>query len=302
MVDYKEYDDLAAKYDLDIIKYYPEILYHYTDVNALMNIILNKSIWVSNSLFLNDKKEIFYFDSLINDSCELLRTINPHALLPEFKEIFLSENILSEKMGNLPHVYTLSLTTNPDNHLLWSYYSNNDGYNFGINFRDLQEYISTKVNDNSFNSYYGPVIYDTVTQHNTIAREINSYFHEWLQIKDRHSQKVIELFQRVLFYRFCMYALFFKDPFFKFEEEYRVIFVLNKNQAKEQIKFRNKKGAIIPYIDSLLSFNKHSLPLKSVNIGPKNNIDISMAGLRLFLDSVGFENVVINKSQGPLRF
>jgi hypothetical protein len=41
------------------------VIYHYTDINALENIIKNKTLWLSRYDFLNDKFEIVYLKKLI---------------------------------------------------------------------------------------------------------------------------------------------------------------------------------------------------------------------------------------------
>lgn len=302
MVNYEEYNQLTSKYKLDIINPSPNVVYHYTNADALINIIEKKKLWLTNSFFLNDKQEILYIDNTINDAFKLLDMVEPHKMVSEFRRLFFPDKVVSQNIQRLPQYFILSSTMNHDNHLLWSYYTNNDGYNIGLDLQLIESNIIDNIDNELLRPYFGMVSYDPVEQHNTIAKDINSYFKEWMNRKEPYSEETINLFKRVILYRISMYSIFFKNPFFKFEEEYRIVFILKNSDANQLVKFRNKEGTIIPYIDSLLNFTDRDFPIKSVTIGPKNYNDISHAGLRYFLDNKGLTNTIINRSIGPLRF
>ncbi|OLP66057.1 hypothetical protein BACPU_11440 [Bacillus pumilus] len=90
-------------------------------------------------------------------------------------------------------------------------------------------------------------------------------------------------------------SIFFKDECFSQEEEFRIaIFNI------ETYKCRISNGTFIPYIES--KFDKKAV--SGVSIGPKNNMDINLEGLRKFLKLVDIDISPdeIKKSRIPYRF
>ena len=89
--------------------------------------------------------------------------------------------------------------------------------------------------------------------------------------------------------------------------EYRISFTTLDNDISNIVKFRICNGVFIPYIEVKFSFENqhdHKIPLKSITIGPKNNIDIAHEGLRNMLDTLKYEtkDIEIAKSLIPLRY
>ena len=80
---------------------------------------------------------------------------------------------------------------------------------------------------------------------------------------------------------------------FEYENEIRLI----GDFKKEPVKFREKNGYIIPYKE--IYFSKKQI--KSITLGPCQNLDKAEYSLRQFLDSKGFEHVMIHKSIIPYR-
>jgi hypothetical protein len=116
------------------------------------------------------------------------------------------------------------------------------------------------------------------------------------------------------------YIVYFKNESFSDEKEIRWVYsedrtVLDSLQIDyaERL-FRCKNNQIIPYTtsSSLFSMNpsnkygsrgqeKSSLPLQEVIVGPQENIDLVLKGIREFLDENGFKSVVVRKSNIPFR-
>ena len=105
-------------------------------------------------------------------------------------------------------------------------------------------------------------------------------------------------------YAICtVYAMFFKQPEFHMESEYRI--VLSSTHVKtdyinspETLFFRPSNEILIPYIKVHC---KAIDSLKSITVGPKNNIDIATAGISMYCRSKGIA-IPIHKSRIPLRY
>jgi hypothetical protein len=98
--------------------------------------------------------------------------------------------------------------------------------------------------------------------------------------------------------------LLFKNSSFEQEEEYRIILKI-EGTASSVIQYRIFEDAFIPYVEI---GSEHCLPITSITLGPKLNLDIAVKGLRLFLASKNYkvgnkeEFVKIYKSKIPLRY
>lgn len=281
-------------------------IYHYTDANALKS-ILNKNIfWVSKSDFLNDSTEIIYIQEIIDDVCSrIIDASNEDDL--EFKKII--STIIQNTNNTLHDLYVLSFSENNDSQTLWSAYSSFTGYNIGIDINEIGEHIN---NIGTLGVEHGKVIYEKSKQESILEDEIK-IFYKFFKETDLASESYDT--NRFFFsIRMVVYSLFFKNPVFKNEEEYRFIFRREKSLLKNklrypneiEVKFRIRNDILIPYIEIPLHADEGQysgrIPIKSICIGPKNNIDIAKQGLEFFLENKKYDSIKIEKSKLPLRY
>jgi len=269
-------------------------IYHYTDINALKNIIENKTLWLTRSDFLNDSSEIVYLKKLIKDE------IKNDKYDWETEDIYLE---ISDYIDfGIPRLYILSMSNNNDSLTLWSNYTNNYGYNIEFN-RELiineicKSEIFLKIKSGHYNSALlkNNVIYGINEQTDKIREYLNEYyvcFKNKEIANDIMSQKQLELKQNMV-----VACLFAKGLCYCQEEEYRLARLMLNTEQYEEYKISN--GAISPYIE--LKFT-NCLPINKITIAPKNNVDLAKKGLELFLKKNGYENVEVVKSKISLRF
>ncbi|MDR7669055.1 DUF2971 domain-containing protein [Bacillus altitudinis] len=152
----------------------PENIYHYTDIHGFKGILENNRFWISHIDFLNDMTEIKYTLSL---SREIMLSLckenklsnNKINLIMNFYDKIINVYFLDHKKN----CYSLSFSTNPDSNLLWSNYSQNDGYCITFNIEKLID--SLKGNKLLVLSSY--VNYD-ITQQKKILKDyaLNNMF------------------------------------------------------------------------------------------------------------------------------
>src|SRR5690606_35870235 len=96
-------------------------------------------------------------------------------------------------------------------------------------------------------------------------------------------------------------AIFFKDPAFQSEEEYRIAYKNTSGTMHSAVRFRAQNGVITPFIT--VDFEER-LPISHITIGPKHNIDIAKRGIEHYLNSKGYslERLYINKAVAALRY
>ena len=278
-------------------------IYHYTKPEKLLNILKSASIRFSNALYLNDKDEIAYSYKLIvklidetpNLETDVFEKIKNH-FISKYKHIIDGE--IDSKIEL--EYFTTSFSSENDNLTRWNNYSKGKsytGYNIGFN-KDL---LIKDMIEKEFHPIYGSVIYDTKKQ----AKILTSIFKKWnTQIKNLSNTRKnyeVHLFDLIfeLIDILSIVSLFFKNPQFNNEKEYRIVLVNGVDiKSAKQTKIIEKNGLFIPYIEYNFSHNTVS----NVNIGPTLDERIFYASTNRMLMNYGYENIDVRKSKIPLRY
>ncbi|AYK60068.1 DUF2971 domain-containing protein [Bacillus subtilis] len=272
-------------------------LYHYTNIYGVEGILKHKELWLSDANFLNDKNELLYTYNLCKEAISDICGKDKGAFLDHFKDVIESEALKKP-------VYVMSLTTNSDSNLLWSNYTNNDGYNIILDHKDL--FKESKIKNYHLLKF--PVIYDNQIQKEIISElmckfiGVMLYFQKFDKsnpnfiTKWNYQFKVIALFVKIL-------AIFFKDSCFSQEEEYRIA-LLPETWLTDYLDYtcRISNGSFIPYLTVPIHDKK---AIKGLTIGPKNNMDIAKDGILKFLEINGYDHLdenSVNKSKIPYRY
>ena len=260
------------------------------------------TIRFSNALYLNDKEEVTYSYKLIFNLIDEMPELNQR-LFSKIKNHFYTKytNIIngSDDFGYKYEYYTISFSTESDNLTLWNNYAkgqNYTGYNIGFCKKDL---IADMVKI-GFNSVYGNIIYDKkkqITVLKIIFEKWNKQYEKALKNTKNQDKLADTLFELIDI--LSVISLFFKNPHFKDEKEYRIIFINNSgaNFAK-QTKICEKNGLFIPYIE--YKFLKKTV--SSINIGPTLEESIFYTSTCRMLSNFGYEKKTVNRSKIPLRF
>ena len=155
---------------------YPDIpLYHYTSLGALLGIIENKTIRLTDYRFLNDTSELIFAIDELQKSIDLFSQ-NPYCshiveVLENIKKeevLYLpitvgehGENIIIPEMRNV-HYYVLSLSKKADKLPMWKMYAKNgccikfNSQKINAFFDDFRDrYIGKGI----FNTIKGDVLY-----------------------------------------------------------------------------------------------------------------------------------------------
>lgn len=276
---------------------YRETLYHYTGIHSLMGMVETNNLWMSKGTFLNDSSELFYFRGVLK---AVLRRMD----IPQDKDrwrMFVQElekameRFLSEIEDGGFEVYIFSLSHSPDSLALWYNYAKGEGYNLGFSEKSLLAGIQNSPEEGTI--LHGLVEYSRQKQELILMGLLLGTFKLVAQYeKEEVAASLSDHFFNII----TTFAVFFKDPTFASEEEYRIAMV-NKRDSQAHVSFRAQNGVIIPYI--AVNF-ADKLPISHVTIGPKNNIDIAKRGIEQYLKTKGYDlkQVSITKSVAALRF
>lgn len=281
-------------------------IYHYTTLNALQSILDNNEFWVTKSDFLNDRSEFQYTYNLFKDNflCDITELSFRQKLINAFDALINQDNDISRKPLN--GYYIASFSTDSDNLALWSEFSNAMGFNLEM---DAESFIC------SFGktiTWHGKVVYDKEKQLLLLKKALEEAM-TWrpeygdtvslFDFFDSTPDNII-MYLAMDLHAFCtVYGMFFKQSEFSSESEYRVVFASTHEETNyvknpETLFFRPAKETLIPYIKVHC---KVIDSLKSITVGPKNNIDIATAGISMYCRSKGIA-IPIHKSRIPLRY
>ena len=300
------YDELLRKIPkikkvLDNDKNY--VIYHYTKPEKLLNILASGTLRFSNALYLNDKEEIAYSYKLIVDlidetpelNSDLFNKIQNH-FSNKYKHIFDGYNDLVNKL----EYFTTSFSTESDNLTLWNNYAkgkNYTGYNIGFDKNKLVE----EMDKNNYLPIFGSVIYDKNKQVkiiHAIFKKWNMLFERALKSKKTNEVKLFDILFELIDV-LSIVSIFFKNPQFKNEHEYRIVIVnvfgtLNSKPTN----IVEKNGLFVPYLE--YNFSKESV--KSINIGPTFDENIFYTSTNRMLLNFGYEDKEVFRSKIPLRY
>lgn len=302
-----------------------DCLYHYTGNSGLMGITSSNCFWVSRSDFLNDSQEIVYFKEILEATIKELEVsfddiVNVRDQNGNLLKLIITEtNKMLDKyseiyMNYARQIFVLSLSENNDSLTLFSNYSNGDGYNIGLKREDFLNQLHIDYQQIIHLGQASKINYNREAQENIVFNDIYDEYESLIEIltsrvehpTNEEINSELKKFFNLLSLKFFNYSIFFKHPTFYHEEEYRIIFLVDDKDARKVVKFRPYNSIIIPYIEIKL---REYLPIKTITIGPKNNLDIAKNSVEVFLNYNPFQSkriaeseISVIKSQIPLRY
>lgn len=200
----------------------------------------------------------------LNDPEEIKRGID---FLVEVSEKSSQANELSSLLKSHGNLFLISFTQEKDSLPMWNTYANKSN-GIAIGFERLKSL--------SFADLVLKCWYD--------IGELTELIDHYLQLGKEKVDPIL--------YTICLPQIY-KNKAYEYEKEIRLI-----GEFKElPTKFREKNGYIIPYKE--VFFAKEQI--KSITLGPCQNMDNAEYSLRQFLNSRGFEHVEIKRSEIPYR-
>lgn len=242
-----------------------EIVYHYCDVDAFLNIIQNNKLWLSDVQKSNDSEEC----NLIKDQikCKIeqcLATKDTEAL-----QAWRTGYIMVPQLPTIT-VYSACFSEVPDLLSQWRGYAQ-DGQGISIGFSK-----SKLLSLNGICPYYlafEQVIYD--------GGEQQKFIQQMTENIEENEPKEMGYAALELNIKHLMKFPFYKDHSFKEEAEWRLIYLSKPGSPKpdsdindlqfSETKYRCSNGKIISYMELDFSKIKRDF-IKEIWIGPKAKV------------------------------
>jgi len=273
----------------------PTSLYHYTDLNALIGIVQNKELWMTNLWFLNDKNE--YYEGLEIIKSELKNRKKKHSA-DKRVSIFLNTLDSAIELLQKQAVYVLSLTANNDILSQWRGYGNN-----GVNVElDLLSVAGVRlfpcIYSRTLQKEYVSHIFNRNIELFSTTKECEKFPKGWCTDKEEEQYWDAINVAGNNFIRMCNVACaLIKNKGFIEEAEWRMIKFAT---TTDKIFFLPKGTFIRPYIK--LRLERIEKILKGIKIGQNPEVDLCKKSIEELLKSENINNSVqLTTSAIPYR-
>lgn len=295
----------------------PRTLYHYTSTAALISIVRNNELWLSDATFLNDRVEIQHGRAI---ACEGLREAVSWEGDQEAKAMMQAALQMFESEPD-PAVYVACFSLEGDDLAQWRGYGQGDApiaielEHGPLMFGYASEGLLQQVR------------YETEEQAWTFDRYLRAYWDAYTEdVRDPKPSPRPEpmpfeeeraLCAGKLYHDLWRHIVACKDPTFRSEREVRFTYTAHdfSRGARDWYPehptpmFRERAGRVIPYLSSKnLDFRNMPrvsevppLPIRSIRIGPAEDQATIARGVRRLLDTHGHEGVEITTSSSPYR-
>lgn len=256
-------------------------IYHYTDANALIEILKSGKVWATHVSSLNDATEYEIGLSLVT------KCIRANLQRP-------SEAIINKVLSRMRYVDTFiaCYSAAPNRLSQWRAYSGG-GTGYCLGFKTCE----MATTDGSM-PLLEQVVYNEATAE-SILLQLLSRVDEFLG-NNEFGEVEVGYLMGTLEGVFNQVACIFKHFGFEEEAEYRQIYQPSNSSLALETKYRMGKFGLTPYVE-IGFLQKERLPIESVTIGPCRDPDSEERALRMLLSSYGYSDVEVLKSGIPLR-
>ncbi|AHF08645.1 DUF2971 domain-containing protein [Desulfitobacterium metallireducens] len=270
-----------------------KIVYHYTSPDSFLSVVKNKNLWFSDSQFMNDRSEYVHIKNIFKQAAKG----TPHDDNDKFVDYLMgvpyggitTQHAISGK-GSFSRgiirtrYYLFCISLDPDSHSMWNYYVKNgyyQGYNFGLSVDALMDSIpqfGQKLTHGKVNYNVEEQILHT---HNKIM-ELSKEFD--YNIKAGIDEELcIESYQEKLAEYLLQRCMFYKNPAFKHEEEYRFLIeapAITTDSGGTVEHHVGGGGLIVPHL--VVTFDPIQ-SIRSITLAPMMEPEVAKQGVQRLL-------------------
>ena len=312
-------------------------VYHYTSPDGILSILKNKTLRFTDCQYLNDASEFVYisepldkeykmvmleygetFKNIVEDFNTLLQS--PYTSLGVEINPKKKQSAGSSITFKSYRYYVLCASENPDAINMWNYYSKNgiyQGYNLGIDCDHLKDCLNLNNTNDQIKFIEGKVIYDKKIQVEMIYKKaidlLTIYKENANKTNDNfHESMCFNYFRDEMFGYINKQKLFFKNPAFAGEEEYRFVLQVDNRFFEDKESPINKKfkldfrvgasGIITPFIEWKFNLTDKENMFKQITLAPMIESTLAKESFNRFLISTVRTKINIKQSSIKLRF
>ena len=268
-------------------------LFHYTTIKGLQGIVENRSIWATDTRYLNDFSENSYSKKILRQElinfCKETPVFHKNTTpnkSPGYHFLkILEENIQTLFPSDKFSFYVCSFSEQKDLLSQWrGYGQDGTGFSLGFNINKLSQCLKESNFD------IRPCIYEEEKQKELMRALIKETASQFMD-KIGYSNSIEETWDNEgkfiladFMLKFIKLAPTLKHPKFEEEKEWRVIASLQTQKVLDAIKIRSGTSMLIPYIEILLPTKNNKLVIEQIVIGPTMNHSLSEESVKLLFD------------------
>ena len=286
-----------------------KIVYHYTSPEGFLSIIKNKNLWFSDIQFMNDRSEYVYIKKIFHEAAKGTEHEGNDGFVDylmgsTYGKISMQYTAKKSSINKIIKMryYLFCTSLDPDSHSMWNYYVKNgnyQGYNLGLSVNSLIDSISQL----GLKLTFGKVNYNAEEQimqlHDKII-ELSKQCDEGIELGIEEDQ-CFDNYQSELSNYIMQRCMFYKNPAFKHENEYRfLIEAPENNRGKINLIDHHIGGGglIVPHL--IVKFDPIQ-SLQRITLAPMMEPEVAKQGVQRLLDNKISGNN-INYSQIDLRY
>lgn len=237
-------------------------IYHYTNIDAIKNILLSGKIWLSDVHFMNDSSEYIEGESLFLEIAS--STLSKRDKYEKQLLEIISDVIERRRNG---YTFVGSFSTGKDQLSQWLRYSPNQG-GYAFEFQ-----VVKSGNYYLFGGNY--ILHKCIYRTNRKKQSARDVIEKLLNIIYKSESDCISLAQQIVWHAISRY----KNIGFEEESEYRNI-VFAKGES--ELNWRTRDSVIFPYVSIPFPY----VNLEAIWIGPGPQQNRQKKGLELFLSTL----------------
>jgi hypothetical protein len=283
-----DFQQVIAK-NTSVITSTPDCVYHYTTIDALLGIIENSELWLTDRKYMNDINDEKYIEGKVK------KILNPS------NSKYFPGSILDEDFVDCRPQYIFSTSCDYDAAHQWLNYGKESPVciefdrialeTFINSFTEVKRYEGNNIFEDG--SFAFPVFYDETIVDSLAEYLTGKYKNIFLLNMPILPEKRTELATASADFH-VLYCCT-KQAGFYAEKEYRFVVLSSREPC-----FRSRGDTLTPYIK--VKPEKQKLTIKSIIIGPKDKNTSTEITLRKLLDKFGYSNnVQIKRSKLSVR-
>jgi len=291
----EHFTNAIGSYSQYLIQEFGGQLFHYTDLNALPNIINSSDLWLTNSRYSNDAREMTHGYDIAKEVIEKKRRESTNRALKNYLDRVAK--FVDEKIKG---VYICCFCEEDNLLSQWrSYGENGTGVSIGFEPYGFAAYSGPDLPPKEFGLMrLWKVFYNPEIQKNIVEKALELI--PQLNANDTNIVKARKAADAIHFF-----IPTFKNKDFEEEKERRLIFTPSQ-ECTVLPSYRVRKGMLVPYYSlKALGQKVHGtskiLPINKITLGPSAWSTLNLESTNMLLQQNSYLNVSVSVSDTPYR-